>query len=261
MTPSSYKVLGFALSALLLLGPAGCQDKSGDDGSGTRLSTAASALLTAENDPVESISRQRPGASVSLGDSMEPPSAEATQIAQLGYDQGSKDAPIRIVEFSDYGCAYCRRFHAETWPTLKHDYVETGQVLWKTIPFVIGNWANSVEASMAGECAVEQDKADAMTQLLFERQPTWKGVSDPAPPVAAVAQEAGLDMTTYESCMESSKFLWRLQAHQRLAQQVGIRGTPTFFVVGYAPVQGALPLDLFRMVIDTVLADAGAGGP
>ena len=99
-----------------------------------------------------------------------------------------------------------------------------------------------------------------MTTLLFERQSDWKSVSDPAPPVSAIAQAAGLDMAEYQACLDDDRHLWRVQAHGSLARQVGVRGTPTFYLVGYAPVQGALPLELFKQVIDTVLAEVAAEG-
>jgi len=260
--PHSYGML--ATCALLVLSGSACEDHRPEenDESGTRLSTAAGALLAATQDPTSSIFTQVPaGPTVSLGPPTAPPNGQdGTDISTLGFDLGDPDAPVRIVEFSDYGCGYCRKFSMETWPTLQKDYVDTGKVLWKTIHFVIGNWANSVEASMGGECAGEQGKAERMSALLFERQSDWKSVADPAPTVAAIARAAGLDMTTYQTCLDESKYLWRVQAHSSLARQVGVRGTPTFFVIGYAPVQGALPLELFKQVIDTVLAEVEAEG-
>ncbi len=253
----------FAACTLLLLSGAACQSQPDEsDDNGTRLSTAAGDILAATQDPTSSIFTQVPaGPRVSLGPPTAPPSGQdGTDIASLGYDLGDADAPVKIIEFSDYGCGYCRKFHLETWPTLRKDYVDTGKVLWKTVPFVIGNWANSVEASMGSECAVEQGKAERMTTLLFERQSDWKSVADPAPPVATIAEAAGLDMTTYQTCVDESKYLWRVQAHGSLARRVGVRGTPTFVVIGYAPVQGALPLELFKQIIDTVLAEVAAGG-
>lgn len=251
------------MCALLLMSGAACQDQPEEnDGSDTRFSTAAGDILAATQDSTPPIFTQVPaGPRVSLGPPATPPSQQgALDIATLGFDLGNADAPVRIVEFSDYGCGYCRKFHLETWPTLRKDYIDTGKVLWKTVPFVIGNWANSVEASMGSECAVEQGKAARMTTLLFERQSDWKSVADPAPPVAMIAEAAGLDMTTYQTCLDESRYLWRVQAHSSLARQVGVRGTPTFFVIGYAPVQGALPLELFKQVIDTVLAKVEAEG-
>lgn len=251
-----------ATGALLLLSSTACQSQPDEtDDSGTRLSTAAGDIMVAAQEAATS-TEVSAGPTVSLGAPAAPPSGqEGLEIASLGFDQGDAEAPVRIVEFSDYGCGFCRKFHLETWPTLKKEYVDTGKVFWKTIPFVIGNWANSVDAAMGGECAVEQGKAEPMTALLFERQSDWKNVSDPAPPIAAIAKAAGLDMAAYQTCLDDSRYLWRVQAHSELARQVGVRGTPTFFVIGYAPVQGALPLELFEQVIDTVLARVDSGGP
>ena len=250
-----------AACALLVLSVTACQSRPDEiDDSGTRLSTAAGDILAAtQNEAASTVVSAGP--TVSLGPPAAPPSGQdGTDLSSLGFDLGSADAPVRIIEFSDYGCSFCRKFHMETWPTLKIDYVDTGKVLWKTVPFVIGNWANSVEASMGAECAVEQGKAERMTALLFERQSDWKSVSDPAPPVASIAEAAGLDMTIYQTCLDESRYLWRVQAHSSLARQIGVRGTPTFFVVGYGPLQGALPLDLFKQVIDTVLVEVEAQG-
>ncbi len=61
--------------------------------------------------------------------------------------------------------------------------------------------------------------------------------------------------------MTSDEFLWRVQAHTSLARQIGVRGTPTFVVVGYAPFSGALPLELFEQIVDTVLVNAAADTP
>ncbi|GMR11816.1 MAG: hypothetical protein BMS9Abin29_0001 [Gemmatimonadota bacterium] len=261
MRPAPRRYGMLAAIALLVLSAAACQtrpDQSDDDG--TRISTAAGDILAATQDAATS-SVVSAGPTVSLGPPAAPPNGqEALDIASLGFDLGAADAPVRIVEFSDYGCGFCRKFHLETWPTLKKDYVDTGKVFWKTIPFVIGSWANSVDASMGGECAVEQGKAERMTALLFERQSDWKSVADPAPPIAAIAEAAGLDMTSFQTCIDESRYLWRVQAHTELARQVGVRGTPTFVVIGYAPVQGALPLELFKQVIDTVLAKVEAEG-
>lgn len=261
MTAAPHRHGLLATCALLVLSGPACQSRpdQNDDG-GTRLSTAVGDILAATQNAAVS-TEVSAGTATSLGPPVATPSGQGgTTIASLGFDLGDPDAPVRIVEFSDYGCGFCRKFSMETWPTLRRDYVDTGKVLWKTIHFVIGNWANSVEASMGGECAVEQGKAERMTALLFERQSDWKSVADPAPPVAAIAEASGLDMIEYQACLDDDRHLWRVQAHSSLARQVGVRGTPTFFVIGYAPLQGALPLELFKQAIDTVLAEVAAEG-
>ena len=84
---------------------------------------------------------------------------------------------MRILEFSDFGCGYCRTFHMEILETLDAEYMQEGTVLWKQIPFVMGNWANSVPASLGAECARDQGEFSDMSHALYEHQADWKNVS------------------------------------------------------------------------------------
>ncbi len=186
------------------------------------------------------------------------PPGDQIDLDMLGVEFGSPDAPAHILEFFDFGCGFCREFHAETLPALMDKYVDQGQLLWKAIPFVIGNWANSVPAALAAECALDQGHYKEMAETLFERQSEWKPVSEPEPILEGIAEELGLDMEVYRTCMSSDEFRWRVLAHSLLARQIGVRGTPTFVIVGYAPFSGALPLELFEQIIDTVLVKAAA---
>ena len=190
------------------------------------------------------------------------PSGQELHLDVLGVDFGSPDAPARIIELFDFGCGFCRRFHEETLPALRDKYIDPGQVLWKAVPFVIGNWASSVPATLAAECALGQsrDAYVAMAGALFRRQADWKPAAEPERVIEEIATDVGLDIERYRTCMSSDEFLWRVQAHTSLARQFGVRGTPTFVAVGYAPFAGALPLELFEQIIDTVLVRAAAVG-
>ena len=143
----------------------------------------------------------------------------------LGYNEGTADAPVRVLEFSDFGCGYCRQFHLESYPALFEEYMEEGKVEWKYVPMVSGMFENSLAATRAGECA---------------------GAS------------LDLDMEGFDECVETGRRDERIRIGSRLFREVGGRGTPTFFVVGYAPIPGAIPLDLFRQVLDTVYVEAMA---
>jgi predicted DsbA family dithiol-disulfide isomerase len=94
-----------------------------------------------------------------------------------------------------------------------------------------------------------------MSHGLFDRQSDWKSVTKDEGEAAIrdIAQKAGLEMGAWDTCMATDAVLWRVQAHTQLAREVGVRSTPTFFVLGYSPIQGALPIELFREVLDTVL--------
>lgn len=177
-------------------------------------------------------------------------------LAVLGFNEGTAGAPVRVVEFSDFGCGYCRRFHEEIYPVLVEEYMETGKVEWKYVPMVIGMFPNALEAARAGECAGEQDRFPVMRDLLFARQQEWKQSDDPEPLLEGYAREVGLEMERFNNCVAQGWRDERIQAGTAFSRELGVRGTPTFFVVGYAPIQGAIPLELFRQVLDTVHVEA-----
>ncbi|NNF39040.1 MAG: thioredoxin domain-containing protein [Gemmatimonadetes bacterium] len=190
-------------------------------------------------------------------------------LDDLGYDHGDPNAPVQLIEFSDFGCGYCRRFHEEIWPVLEEEYVATGKVYWKYMPMVLGIFPNATEAAQAGECAGEQGSFREMQDRLFADQSVWKRSDDPMADLTAMAEDLDLDVERWRRCIANGVRDDRIAAGTQLSQQAGVRGTPTFFVLGYAPIPGALPLELFREVLDTAHAAAlrgdgpsrGPGGP
>jgi protein-disulfide isomerase len=189
----------------------------------------------------------RPGA----GDAQ----ASRLTLDQLGWDEGEVDAPVRVVEFSDFGCGYCRTFHLETYPTLMEEYVATGKVLWKYVPMVLGNFGpNATAAALAAECAGEQGYFPAARDSLFATQGEWKQASDPADLFRRIAGNVGADLERWDRCLEEGWQENRVVSGTTLSREVGARGTPTFFIVGYPPIPGAIPLELFQEVLDTVYA-------
>ena len=190
------------------------------------------------------------------------------RVSEVGFNRGQSEALVKVVEMSDYGCGYCRRFHQETFPTLLSDYIEAGMVEWKFVPYVTGMFDNSLAATEAAECVYAQDP-DAFERIntrLWDDQSAWKGASDPAPVVRGWVAELGLDMPSFDSCVAEDHQIPRIAESTRLARQIGVRGTPTFVIIGYPPIQGALPLETFRQVLDQVYLEMqgeeeGAGGP
>jgi len=243
-------------------------DESGQDAQGdTRLTTrGAGALLANGYSPSDGFSTTDPGSASLEGLRRPAPLGsvpERITVDSLGVDFGSPEAPLRLVEFFDYGCGYCRRFHQETREPLHEQYVDSGQMLWKSIPFVIGRWPASVPISLAAECARDQgrDYFDAISTLIFENQSAWKSASAPEALAEGFAEEAGLDMGRYRTCFENDELLWRVQTHTAFAQELGITGTPTFLVLGLGPIVGAFPLETFQQMFDTVLVVLRAEQP
>ena len=178
----------------------------------------------------------------------------------MGYNLGSSDAPVKVLEFSDFGCGYCRRFHEETFPTIQEIYIDGGFVEWKFIPFVLGMFPNGLEASIASECAGEQDKFFPMQKRLFESQRGWRSSEDPNAFFAQLAEEEGLDMDRFNGCVAGGWRENRVRSNIRLGQQAGAQGTPLFIIDGRS-LPGALPLDGFRTILDAALSQRGIPPP
>lgn len=183
-------------------------------------------------------------------------SGSALDLDLLGYDQGDPDAPLRVIELTDFGCGYCRRFNQETFPILLEEFIETGRIQWKFVPFVLGMFPNGDRAALAGECAGEQGR-DAFLQmrdLLFQHQSGWRGSQDPNAFFADLAEDAGLDTRTFSSCLAEDRQAEKVKLNNRLGEALGVQGTP-LFIIGGIPVPGAQPPEQFRRIFESILAD------
>lgn len=176
-----------------------------------------------------------------------------------GYDRGATQAAVTVLEFTDFGCPYCARFAGETYPSLAREFVTTGAVRWKVVPFVLGMFANGGDAARAADCAGRQGRVafSRMHDRLFERQEEWKSASDPTAVLRSYAGATGLAMTAFASCYASDASAARLREANGLADRLGVRATPTFFVNGRR-VEGALPVDQFWTILQDALARAHA---
>lgn len=176
-------------------------------------------------------------------------------VDSIGHDYGDEGAPVHVIEFSDFGCQYCRQFHQESFPTLIEEYVTTGRVRWKYVTFVSGMFPGSKVMSVAAECAADQGLFDAMRDRLFDAQPEWKGVKDPVPLILEYAGAVGADVEALMRCFDEKRTEPRVDQGTRLGWAMGVRGTPTFVVDGFS-MMGALPLDFLRQLLDRRLAAA-----
>ena len=173
-------------------------------------------------------------------------------LAGVGHDQGKVGARVFIVEFADFGCGYCAKFDHETYPKIDSAYIAKGVVRFKMIPFVVGMFKNSREVAEAAECSAEQGKFWEMHHLLYRQQKEWKKASNINALIQRYATELKLDRNKFALCLKNPEIRKRIQLHDAMAQQLGINGTPTFFVNGRR-VPGAIPFDLFQRVINDAL--------
>ena len=180
-------------------------------------------------------------------------------VEGVGNALGAEDAPVTVVEFSDYGCVYCSRFAQQTFPRLYQEFVQPGQVRWLHVPFVLGKFRNGAEAARAAECAAEQGDPTfwAVHLGLFRRQAEWRDASDPLPIFRRYLEDAGADVAAFTSCYEENRPRESLNRADEIALAAGVASTPTFFVNGRR-VDGAVPLPNFRRAILSALSEAGA---
>lgn len=205
-----------------------------------------------------------------VGDGMSTPLGAAgpgsdtppVSVATVGFNRGSVDAPLKVVEMSDYGCSFCRQFHEESFPTLRAQFIESGKIEWKFVPYITGMFGNSLPATEAAECTYAQSEQafEVLNARLWAEQPVWKGSDDPETLVRQWVTELGIDMDTFDGCVASDERVPRIASATTLARQIGVRGTPTFVVIGWPPVQGALPLEMFQDLFNAAYAQAMAEG-
>jgi protein-disulfide isomerase len=192
------------------------------------------------------------GASTLMGDPNLPQDqGQNIDLATLGYDRGDPESPIRMLEMSDYGCGYCRQFHMETFPVLLADFV----------PYITGMFDTSLVATEGAECALDQSREvfAVLNERLWTDQSDWKRSDEPAAVVRTMAGDAGVDLGEFDACLADDRRIDRIAAATALAQRAGVRGTPTFFIMGYPPLQGALPTESFVQILTQVYAEATQG--
>jgi protein-disulfide isomerase len=170
---------------------------------------------------------------------------------------GDPDAPIIIVEYTDYQCPYCSRHYQDTYPQLIEEYIEAGvvQYVFKDFPLKSIH-PQAAKAAEAARCAGDQNAYLEMHDILFERQAEW-GVSNPIPVFAGYATELGLDGDEFTECLETNKHQGGVDADLQQGIELGVTGTPAFFMNGY-PLSGAQPINVFQQAITTLLEQEGS---
>ncbi|HBY92659.1 MAG: thioredoxin domain-containing protein [Ardenticatenaceae bacterium] len=168
--------------------------------------------------------------------------------------KGDPNAPVTIIEFSDYQCPFCKRFVDETLPEMK-PYIEKGQVRFVWVDFPLDIHPQAPAAARAARCASEQGDEEAywkMHDALFAGQSEWAGQEQPFPVFGDLARQAGLDGDKLVACLESGRYRAEVDAGLKEGADLQISGTPTFFVNGTRLV-GAQPFEAFKPLIEEAL--------
>lgn len=160
--------------------------------------------------------------------------------------QGAKDAPVTVIEYASMTCTHCAAFHAETWPTLKAKYIDTGKLRFVLREFPLDPVATA--AFMLGRCA-GPDRRNALLDLLFDQQKTWAFVDHKAEALAGTVKQAGMTVTALEACLKDQNLYRSVIAERDLAgQDFGVEATPTFFIDGVR-YSGEMTIDELDRII------------
>jgi len=174
--------------------------------------------------------------------------------------KGDPNAPVTVVEFSDFQCPFCSRFFTQTLPALEKNYINTGKIklVYKDLP-LDNLHPNARPAHIAAECADEQGMFWEYHDVLFENQGQWSRLSsaDLSSQLTQYATSMGLNSASFESCLSSPSMADEVNADFLQAASYGATGTPTFFIGneknGFIKLVGAQPYAAFQAAIDAQL--------
>ena len=217
------------------------------------------AAMRKDLEEIKKLLRRRPGARPSAR--RQAPAFEPLELGIAGAPfKGKADAPVTLVEFTDYQCPFCRRHFQSVMPRIEKDYVETGKVKYVMREFPIrGLHPDAPKAAEAALCAGDQGAYWAMHDLIFEN-PKQVRTAD----LEARAKRLALDGAAFSDCLATGKYRDRVRADIADGAKAGVRGTPSFFLGMTDPndpgkikatkmIRGAQGYETFKQAIDQLL--------
>lgn len=172
---------------------------------------------------------------------------------------GDPNAPVTLIEFSDFQCPFCRKFYNETLPQIKKDYILTGKakLVYRDFPLTQIH-PGATPAAEGAECAKEQGKFWEMHDAIFDEQNKLGSgtVQFTADDVKKWAANIGLNTSKFNQCLDSGKYRQEVEKDLADGSAAGVNGTPATFINGRL-VSGAQPFAAFKAIIDEELKKSG----
>ena len=176
-------------------------------------------------------------------------------VAPGWYSLGRDDAPVTVVEFADYQCPFCRKFHSDTFAELKKNYIDTGKVRYVSRDLPLDFHPNAPGAAVAARCAGEQHKFWEMRDMMVVNAADLT-----TPSLMKYGQQISLDMTAFGACLNDKRYTAAIQKDVADANALGISGTPSFVVgktakdeINGVRIVGAVPYSVFDTAIKNQL--------
>lgn len=167
---------------------------------------------------------------------------------------GNPNAPVTMIEYSDFQCPFCGKFARDTAPQLVKKYVDTGvlKMEWRDFPY-FGD--ESVQAAVAARAAQEQGKFWEYHDILYHNQGRMNSGAFSDDKLRQYAQQAGLDMQKFDASFSQGKYKEAVMRDFKEGQQLGVTGTPTFIINGKSLV-GAQPVEVFEKAIEAAAKES-----
>jgi protein-disulfide isomerase len=185
--------------------------------------------------------------------------AGAASVTDDGRAQGKADAPLTLIEYSDFTCGYCLKFFKETLPKLQATYIDTGKVRFVYRDYPRADRGVGVEAAVAARCAGAQGRYWAMHDRLF-----GEGGRLDSGSFKSAAKSMGLNQAEFGKCFDERRHLESIFQDRREANRWGFHGTPGFILmqtvegptekIPAVAIPGAFPFDAFAEEIDRMLS-------
>ena len=169
------------------------------------------------------------------------------------FSLGREDAPVVMVKYMSLTCPHCRRFMAETFPTLKREYIDTGKVRLVIREFPIGK--TSGNATIALRCA-PMGQYLTLYRKFLEQQSAWVSQEVRPDAILRVAAQVGMTRDEYDACVKNRSMIDNLKWVKDRGRELGVIGTPNFFI-GNRLVKSVLGMPEIRAIVDPMLAGRG----
>ncbi len=255
------KIATIVIFAGMGVGLAGCSQQSLMNTAGTATTTSAStadsqksAYAAPKNkkeentfNPFRDPSDAAPGGRVVIANPSQADIMKTGALPEMAF--GKQNAPVTIIKYASLTCRYCRKFHLETFPQLKRDYIDTGKVRFIIREFPIGR--SSGNATIALRCA-PPEKYLTLYGKFLAHQETWVSQEVRLDKIHKVAQQVGLTRQKFDACLENQDMIAGLRWIKDRGRTLGVIGTPNFFIGGKL-VKSFMDYSQLRARIDPLL--------
>jgi protein-disulfide isomerase len=168
---------------------------------------------------------------------------------------GAVSAPVWVIIVSDFQCPFCKVWHDETFPALKREFVDNGQIRLAYVNLPLPQHQHARVTAELALCAGAQGKFWEYHDALFDTQAEWSSLPAGTPFFDGLATRAGVDPAQMRSCMQGGQMGALVDADYQRGVEAKVKSTPTFMIGNGIRLQGAQPIESFRKAI----ADARAG--